>query len=267
MSDKLREVTYLTVNELKEQDIVLPGKYSSIFENYAKKLEIEIDNQDVILKELHQDCEHVNKIVNKTNDNLCVLKKSTSDARTAIENKDKKSLENIYSELEKMQEQINFLQRELFSDNLTKAYNRKWFKDYYLNDGLFSSKGAIAFIDLDKFKAINDSFGHLIGDQVLRYLVKFLSTELNFDGVNIIRYAGDEFLITFDEKMTNQMDVSILLKTLQLKLSQQKLKTTKINNIQFSFSYGLVSHFHGDSLEYVLDKADELMYKNKKRAL
>lgn len=263
MSDKLREITYLTVNELKEQEIVLPGKYSDIFEGFAKKLKVEIDNQDVILKELNQECEHVQKIVNKTNDNLTGLQKSTFNAKEAIKRKDEASLEAIYQELDVMQKQINTLQKELFSDNLTKAYNRKWFKEHYLKDGRFPNEGCLAFLDLDKFKAINDNYGHIIGDQVLKYLVKFLNTELNQEGVYIVRYAGDEFLAVFDEEISKKIDAEVMFLNLKEKLSRQRLKTAKVSNIQFGFSYGIVSYKQADTFDDVIAQADDLMYKNK----
>lgn len=263
MSDKLKEITYLTVNELKEQEIILPGKYSDIFESFAKKLKVEIDNQDVILKELNQECEHVQKIVNKTNDNLTGLQQSTNNARDAIKRRDEDSLEAIYKELEVMQSQINELQKELFSDNLTKAYNRKWFKDHYLKDGKFPNEGCLAFIDLDKFKDINDNYGHIIGDQVLKYLVRFLNTELNQDGVHVVRYAGDEFITVFDDKISKKIDAEATFAKLRKKLSKQRLKTAKVSNIQFGFSYGIVSYTQADTFDDIIEQADELMYKNK----
>ena len=119
--------------------------------------------------------EQVDIVVKKTNDNLDMLHQSTTNAQKAIEINDQESLKEITSELIKMKKQINFLQKELFSDPLTGAYNRRWFSDYYLQDERFQNDGFIAFIDLDKFKRINDKYGHIIGDQVLKYLVKFLA--------------------------------------------------------------------------------------------
>ena len=64
-----------------------------------------------------------------------------------------------------------------------------------LDDGKFQNDGKMAFIDLNKFKIINDTHGHLLGDLVLKYLVKFLQKELAYEGVNVMRYAGDEFMV------------------------------------------------------------------------
>ncbi len=49
----------------------------------------------------------------------------------------------------------------------------------------------------------------------------------------------------------------------QIKLAKQKLKSTKVNDLQFSFSYGLVDFKTSDIVDDILEKADELMYENK----
>lgn len=263
MGNKLKEVTYLTVKDLKKHDIVLPSTYSSTFEGIAKKLEVNFEKENVILKDLQQEMNHVDIIVKKTNENLTSLHDSTCKAQKAIQEKDDSSLNEINDELKKMQEQINFLQKELFSDPLTTAYNRKWFADYYLKDERFKNDGFIAFLDLDKFKIINDSYGHIIGDQVLKYLVKFLQVQLNYPGVDVVRYAGDEFIVLFDKDKTISLDVNKLMKETQVKLSMQKLKSSKIKALQFSFSYGITSFKQNQEIEGILEMVDSLMYEDK----
>lgn len=263
MGNKLKEITYLTVKHLKNNEIILPNEYSNKFASFAKELEVDITNDDVVLKDLQQNCDRVEKIVKSTSQSLDTIQNSTKKAQVAIVNKDEKTLGDVNKELEQMQKQINFLQKELFSDSLTGAYNRKWFADYYLSDERFQNSGVLAFIDLNKFKIINDTYGHLIGDQVLKYLVKFLKTNLNHDGIDIVRYAGDEFVVLFSEELTKNMNVNELILNAQKKLSAQKLKSAKIKDLQFSFSYGLVNFEKNDNIERILEIADELMYKNK----
>lgn len=263
MSDKLKQVTYMTVKNLKNEDIILPGKYSHTFENFAKGLELDVKNEDVVLKELNHDTNYVNSIVKKTNENLDHFYKSTTDAQIAIKNKDNDSLEKINAEIAQMRKEINALQKQLFSDPLTGAYNRKWFSDEYLNEGTFQNDGFIAFLDLNKFKIINDTYGHLVGDQVLKYLVRFLKKELQKPGVDIVRYAGDEFIVLFNKEKTTVLNVDRTIFEAQDKLSRQKLKSAKIDELQFSFSFGISPFRRGDFVEDVLTTVDELMYKNK----
>lgn len=263
MQNKLKEVTYVTLKKLRNNDIIPPMTYSKTFENVAKELDVDFDNKDLILKYLQEDADHVDTIVKQTNNNLVTLQKSASDAQKAIKNKDEESLKTINTELSKMQEQIDSLQKELFSDPLTGAYNRKWLSDYYLKNSKFKNDGFIAFLDLNKFKIINDEYGHVIGDQVLKYLVKFLQKELSFPGAYVVRYAGDEFVLLFNQEETASLNIDKIMRSTQIKLSQQKLKSSKIKELKFSFSYGLTNFKKEQDIETVLEIVDELMYKNK----
>jgi diguanylate cyclase (GGDEF)-like protein len=265
MPQILKQVTYLTQKDLKMNEVILPAEYSTTFGKYAKDLNFDLDDEEIVLKDLHQDIDKIDFIVKETNNNINTLKESTQSAKVAIEKKDTKSLSDITLNLEKIQEKIAFLEKELFSDTLTKAYNRKWFADMFLEDDKFKNDGFLAFIDVDKFKRINDNFGHLLGDQVLKYLVHFLNRELKESDVKVVRYAGDEFIVIFPENLSLDNDIEKKMLSVQKKLSNQKLKSGKVEELKFSFSFGLVNFKANEELSCVITNADELMYKNKKR--
>ena len=263
MSEKLKEITFLTIKNFRSNEIILPSDYSKEFYKIAKDLSIDINDDTCMQKELDYSTEFINKMFEKTNKSLTEIHASTQKAQTAILNKDDKSLSHISDEILLMQKQIIFLQGELFSDALTQAYNRKWLNDYYLKEEMFPENGKLVFLDLNKFKHINDTYGHLLGDQVLKYLVNFLKAELKYSFVHIIRYAGDEFIILFGENNSEKINVENRMKEIQIKISKQKLKSAKVDNLQFSFSYGLVEYKKDEKVADILTKADELMYKNK----
>lgn len=266
MTTKLKEITFLTIKNLKNNEIILPGDYLKVFDQIAKELKLDLQDNLLMEKELSYSTDKINKIVEKTSKNLTQMHSSTKKAQKAILDKDDVSLSSISDEISDMQKQISFLQKELFSDTLTQAYNRKWFNDSYLKEEKFPENGKFAFLDINKFKTINDTYGHLIGDQVLKYLVKFLQSQLNYPSVHIIRYAGDEFIILFGEDVISEINVEDKMKDVQEKLSNQKLKSAKIDNLQFSFSYGLIDYKKDDSLVDILTKADKLMYENKQKS-
>ena len=265
MSQKLREITFLTIKNLKNNEIILPEDYSKVFVKIAKDLNIDLNNDNLMQKELNYSTDEINKIVDKTSKSLTEIHSSTQKAQKAILDKDDVSLSHISDDILDMQKQILFLQKELFSDSLTKAYNRKWFNDHYLKEEKLPENGKLVFLDINKFKTINDTYGHLIGDQVLKYLVKFLQTQLSYSSVHLIRYAGDEFLIIFGEEVFNEINVEDKMKDVQEKLSNQKLKSAKIDNLQFSFSYGLLDYKKDDNIVDILTVADRLMYENKQK--
>ena len=263
MTNKLKEATYLTIKELKKQSIILPEKYLDIFEYHAKNLELNLNDSKVVRKALQEDENHIDSIVKKTSENLTALQETTSHARQAIQDKDDDSLHNINDKLLVMQNQIDVLQKELFSDPLTNAYNRKWLNDDYLKDDKFKNNGYIAFLDLNKFKFINDNYGHIIGDQVLKFLVKFLVKELNYPNVDLVRYAGDEFVVLFDNDKSTGVDANSKMKEAQKKLSKLLLKSTKGKKIKISFAYGILPFKVDDDFETILETVDDLMYQNK----
>ncbi|RXJ91754.1 hypothetical protein CRV01_01290 [Arcobacter sp. CECT 8983] len=265
MENILKEITYLTLKQLKKENIILPSKYSKLFEENAKKLKFDLDNDSLVFKDLKQDSDVIDKVVQKTSEKLNTLNDSTQKAKEAIINKDVNTLNTVNKDLERMQKQIDLLQKELFSDVLTNAYNRKWFMDNYLKDDIFIHDGFMAFLDLNNFKMINDSYGHIIGDQVLRYLVNFLKKELDLPGVDIVRYAGDEFIVVFNKDKSTVLNPDKKMEQAQKKLAEQKLKSSKIQSLKFSFSYGLIPFKKGDDFEDLLDKVDDLMYMNKRK--
>lgn len=264
MSIKLKEITYKVLKKIKGKEVVLPSDYSKLFEEYAREINFDLGNQELVLQDLHHDSNKLDDIVKSTNKNIENLQTSTKNAQQAIVSKDSTKLGKITDDLEKMKKEIHLLQQELFADTLTKAYNRKWLNTVCLHDDKFQSDGFLAFIDLNEFKKINDTYGHLIGDMVLKYLSNFLKKEVAFQQRHVVRYAGDEFLLLIDDKVSHNK-VREELDRIQEKLTKQKLKIKSSNNITFSFgfSYGLVAFKSDESSAIALEKADELMYKNK----
>ena len=112
-------------------------------------------------------------------------------------------------------------------------------------------------IDLNYFKIINDTHGHIIGDKVLM----FIALELKNSGFDVIRYGGDEFVIIFPTTVSiNQAkksveDIRKIILHKKLKAHNSKFKT--------SFSVGFSSYKSDDELSTVIEKADKNMYVDK----
>ena len=88
-------------------------------------------------------------------------------------------------------DRCNGMERSAFVDPLTGAYTRRYF-DKFLAGG--EMHGGVAMIDVNQFKSVNDSFGHLVGDEALQTVAAAMQSCLRQTDI-LIRYGGDEFLL------------------------------------------------------------------------
>lgn len=127
------------------------------------------------------------------------------------------------------------------------------------------SYGALMFIDLDDFKVVNDTKGHLIGDKILIECAKRLKNIIRkYDTVS--RFGGDEFVILFDTQTTNKESAGINQSLIAKKILEEIKKTIYIKEFEFTIgaSIGIVL-FQGEdkSLSELMKHADSAMYHAK----
>lgn len=148
------------------------------------------------------------------------------------------------------------------NDPLTKIGNRRAFKnnlDYMLQT---SKRGAVVFIDINRFKQINDLYGHAVGDTVLIEMSVILQENVrNSDFVS--RLAGDEFTIVFQN--ISKEDLLQML----AKLSEALNTSTTLENgqvVEYSASIGASLYpEHGNDMQSLTVHADMAMYQAKKK--
>jgi len=120
---------------------------------------------------------------------------------------------------------------------------------------------AILFIDVDNFKFINDTYGHLIGDRIIQMVSKILESTLRIDDF-ITRKGGDEFIILLND-LARKEDISYVLD----KIIEHFEKPIEIENqkILLTLSIGIsIFPDDGDTVKDLIQKADYVMYKSKK---
>lgn len=150
-------------------------------------------------------------------------------------------------------------------DGLTKIYNRRYFNE--LIEKKLTRKTSMNFsiviIDLNKFKQINDLYGHRNGDYVLERFATFISEELSDMDV-FARYGGDEFVCMISNKDYKYTD-ELMAKILELS-SKNSIDLIDIEaSIECGFAYGIATYPNdGPSLNELLHVADSRMYENKK---
>lgn len=156
---------------------------------------------------------------------------------------------------------LNVQNRSLTLDPLTKVNNR-FALDYFMDRKLKESKSsfALCMIDVDKFKCINDTFGHGCGDVALQYTAKAIIHACKDEKAFIARYGGDEFVIVVPYTSKDRLEV------LQQNVEERLLTTTKKNNLPYtlkvSFGYAI---WHGQqNLQDIMAEADAQMYEIKR---
>ncbi len=152
------------------------------------------------------------------------------------------------------------LQRQASIDPLTGLYNRRRTMEYL--EKLLSSAGSqisICLCDIDHFKRVNDTYGHNMGDEVLKKISETFQKKLPSDTF-ISRWGGEEFLLIFPH--LNGDEAGAALGVLRQKINEL---TFNSGTEQFSISltYGLVEYdFHSD-ITALLKEADEKLYIGK----
>lgn len=181
-----------------------------------------------------------------------------------------KSVRDLLEEIERLREQIEVqdgkiqtLKRQAMEDALTGLMNRRAFEkelkgalSYFKRYG---RSGAVLLIDVDAFKGINDSLGHLAGDELLKHLAKLLKTHVRETDV-VARLGGDEFCIILREVETHEVrrKVSELISAVSITPCYYDGK-----EIHMSISVGACQFTQADNLDELLDKADKSMYAQK----
>jgi len=150
-------------------------------------------------------------------------------------------------------------------DHLTRIPNRYLLLDrvehLIAQSERIKSNFALLYIDLDKFKTINDSKGHAFGDQVLIETALRLKQSIR-NSDTVARIGGDEFVLLL-ENISNKNDVSVMTETIAKALSKEFI----INDEKFEISCSIGVAIYpddGTTTDTLLTTADVAMYKAKK---
>ncbi|MDH5720604.1 MAG: GGDEF domain-containing protein [Spirochaetia bacterium] len=169
-------------------------------------------------------------------------------------------IQNIYLKMLKEKERADLLYKQSLRDPLTKAFNRKLL-DFI--DDMIEEKCSVLIFDLDKFKNINDKYGHAAGDETLKNFMKVLRAHIRKTDY-IIRYGGDEFVVLLNDC---SLEVAArLAKNIQKDIRKQKVQTNK-TSFSFNCSIGAAEFEKDDDFQKVFERADKKLYlaKNKGR--
>jgi len=160
---------------------------------------------------------------------------------------------------------IKKLTKEANTDCLTEVYNQRFFNNTIKKE-IFGkpeckNQFSILLIDLDDFKEINDTYGHIFGNTVLKETGRILMENTRKDDA-VVRYGGDEFVILLPD--TDEEKAIQVAKKIEEVFNNKSIPTPQKDRIRIKVSIGVaVFPKDGADLESLLKKADARMYSKK----
>lgn len=158
---------------------------------------------------------------------------------------------SAYLKKKKVEERLYY---HSITDDLTQIYNRR--KIMSLFEKNISQECGVILLDIDNFKKINDTYGHVIGDQVLKRIATTIKESIREKDV-VGRYGGEEFLVLLSH--TNHEDLDLVSERIRKNIEEL---TWEYPNLTTTVSIGVTPCFSGNTDE-VLHAADTLMYEAK----
>ena len=162
---------------------------------------------------------------------------------------------------------ISIQTENAYLDRLTGVYNRHYFETYvsalYKAAARDSKKQKIAalMIDIDRFKSINDRYGHVVGDEALIRSARILRASADKNAL-VVRYGGDEFLIILRDK--SETEVALLVGEIQKNCAAANRISDKDYTLSFSIGYTIADPAVVDNEEFLI-RADAAMYAAKRQ--
>lgn len=148
-------------------------------------------------------------------------------------------------------------------DSLTNVFSRSFLRELLQGEIARAERNnrplGLIMSDVDNFKAVNDRFGHLMGDYVLAQIAGILKSCVRGSDY-VVRYGGDEFLIVLSE--TDAAGSEIVMKRIRQKVSEWD-RANRLGDFSIGVSMGLHQHVAGQSVEQAVSQADARMYAEK----
>lgn len=175
-------------------------------------------------------------------------------------------LVNSSSQVTELRKNLDMVRKEIFTDGLTNLYNRKGFDKMIIEQMEDSDKAdvplSLLMLDIDHFKNFNDSFGHQVGDQVLRLVARTLTD--NIKGRDIAaRYGGEEFSIILPG--TPLQNALALAESLRRTVESKEIVNKTTNKVldRITLSIGAAQYIKAEGMTNLISRADAALYQAK----
>jgi diguanylate cyclase (GGDEF)-like protein len=159
---------------------------------------------------------------------------------------------------------LDQVENQLYFDELTSVYNRKTgmnrLNEEIARAGRIGKPTCVAILDIDNFKTINDTYGHLVGDRVLRHVALQIKNSLRTCDI-VARYGGEEFLIILPD--TDEINAIMALDRVKMNIAKKPIRVGR-EYLNITVSIGVTEISNNEHTLSSIDKADKALYKAKK---
>ena len=168
--------------------------------------------------------------------------------------------------LQEMAKKSEYYRKLSTTDDLTGLNNHRYFKHILANElrrhARYNRPLNLLMIDIDNFKKVNDTYGHLTGDQVLKQVASLLRKNVRACDL-LARYGGEEFAVILPE--TTENEAFMVGQRIVLAINKHQFKTIEEETIvNLSVTVGLASFPQdADESQQLMKKADQAMYQGK----
>jgi len=239
-----------------------------------QEMDIEVRNQVAGIAETVRKAENIQDLKHSVQGQLEVILQSMDDFKEVKQ----EHHQSVFERAQVLEERITVMEKEsaelkanlaqqeeqALRDALTGLPNRAAY-DRWIKNQLTATQGAdtlgtvVVVCDVDRFKKINDTYGHLAGDKVLKILAKEISSRIRKSDF-LARYGGEEFVLMLPNVALE--DASALVEPIREAIANCPFHF-KETHVQITMSFGLAQYVPGMQAEQVFERADKALYQAK----
>ncbi|MBF9003239.1 MULTISPECIES: GGDEF domain-containing protein [Vibrio] len=250
-----------SINDLKTNLEVLVGEISSSMTDTLTDTSL----FSSLIDKSFSDLERVERDSLSLDEVMSIIRKLIADSReirhstTFLHNQ----LNTATNEITRLKNQLAEVQKDALFDSLTSLYNRRAFdRDIH---ALFSVEQPFSLIvaDIDHFKSLNDTYGHLFGDAVIRSISKRMQNGCR-EGITAYRFGGEEFVLLVPQKSLRigRQFAESLRRSIEKLSIKDRRSGQQVSNVTVSF--GVAERVESDTAVSLLERADKMLYDAKK---
>lgn len=249
----LRDIIELLTRAMANLDVENRDFYRRVYDQSEKIEQItRLDDIKKIKSALQHEIDQMREIVDVKKD------------------QDKRQVKHLAGQVEALRQELQMARTKSMTDGLTGIYNREAFdaslEEYIERCVVMNSDFALLMLDLDDFKSINDTHGHLIGDRVLVAFAQKCRKSIRGDDI-IARYGGEEFAILLaGANLRNALNKARQICGM---IASARYATCDGNRekdyLSITVSIGVCVFKKGDTPESLISRADKALYKAKRR--